>query len=312
MSQPPYTTRVYGRQYPESSWGYGDRPERLNFQHLVPVSWAGLPLNIGDQDTGLFSIIEDVEGWLDSPPLTGNDASRAIADGSAWGPKTLDARHITLTGAAAGPRDQLGWLRDQLATRAASRTPAELSITDGGQFKTLSALVRAGEERFRQHWISATAFRWSVVLTAADPLLYEGTWQYATLSSFEAGEDTGRSYPREFPWQYAVPYLPNTARLANTGNWPAPVWALYAGDLTESILSNDQGAWIRLAPLATGMQIRVACADLTAEAEGGLSRASWVLAGSRPMTLPATSSSRWYLNVAGHGHVQLAWRSAWV
>lgn len=306
-------TRVYHRQYgDEENWGYGDRPERLNLQRLVPVSWAGLPLNIGEQPTGLFAIVEDVEGWLDSPPLTGNDASRAIADGSAWGPKTLDARHITITGAVAGPRDQLGAYRDQLAVRAASRTPAELTITDGGHDKTLSALVRAGEDRLRIHWLGAYAFRWSVTVTAADPLLYEGTWQYATLSSFEAGEGTGRDYPRAFTWQYAVPYLPNTARLQNTGNWPAPVWALYVGDLTESILSNDQGAWIRLAPLGAGMEIRVATAALTAEAEGGLSRNSWVLPGSRPMTIPAQTSSRWYLNVAGHGHVQLAWRSTWL
>ena len=44
---------------------------------LVPVEWDGLSLNTGDQgDGGLCSVIENVEGWVDSPPLNGNDAAR--------------------------------------------------------------------------------------------------------------------------------------------------------------------------------------------------------------------------------------------
>ena len=60
--------------------------------------------------------------WATTRPWT-------LADGVAWGAKTLGARVITLSGAAQGPPDQLAALRDQLAMRAASRYPAPLSIT---------------------------------------------------------------------------------------------------------------------------------------------------------------------------------------
>jgi hypothetical protein len=150
-----------------------------------------------------------------------------------------------------------------------------------------------------------------VALTAADPLLYEGEWRYATLRTLVEGEATGRPYPREYPWNYQVAYLPNTAQLANVGNVPAPVWALYEGPLTESRLTADGGGIIRLAPVAAGMVIRVATATLAAEAEGGLTRASFILPGSRPATLPAAGTSRWHLYSVGPGSVTLGWRSAW-
>ena len=200
---PRFPPRRYDRAF-DPGWVYGTEPRGVADAGLVPVEWDGLSLNTGDQgDGGLFSIIENVEGWLDSPPLNGNDAARSIADGSAWGPKTLGARHVTLHGAATGPRDQLGWLRGQLAARAAARYPAPLTITDGGLDRSLTADVRGGTEQFRQTWLSRSAFRWQVTLTAADPVLYDTAWRTARLSA-ETGEDTGRVYQREFTWNYAV------------------------------------------------------------------------------------------------------------
>jgi hypothetical protein len=300
------TTRRYDREF---TWSYA--PRAAPGAGLIPVIWDGLPLNTGDQPGGLCTVVENVTGWLDSPPLEGNDQPRSIADGAAWGPKTLGPRLVVVDGAAAGPRAELGRLRDQLARRAADRVPAELAITDGGLGRTLTAEVRAGSEHLRLTWLGPSAFRYQVALTAADPALYDGTWQTATLAA-ETGEDTGRPYPVGYPWQYAVGYLPNSALLANDGNHPAPVYAIYRGDLTESRMSDAAGGIIRLADVGDGMQIRVATATLTAEAAGGLSRASFILPGSRPMTVPAGASARWYLATTGRGHVALGWRSAWV
>ena len=64
--------------------------------------------------------------------------------------------------------------------------------------------------------------------------------------------------------------------------------------------------------LDAGVTILVSTATLTAEAPGGLSRASYILPGSRPMLLPPASSGRWYLRGTGRGSVSLGWRSAWV
>ena len=276
----------------------------------IPVSWGGISLNPGDLETGLSLIIENVEGWLDSPPLTGNDQARAIADGSMFGPKTLGARVITLTGVALGPRDQLGVVRDALAAMAASRDPADLAITDSGIGRTLTASVRAGTDAFRHTWLAPTAFRWSVVLTAADAALY-GDWQQVYLSP-GSGADTGRLYQRTFTWAYGAPALPNQATLTNDGNWPASVLALYQGDLAHPVITDDTGSALLVDDLAAGMEIQVDTGTLTAIADGGLSRASYILPGSVPLLIPAASSIAWHLATIGAGQVILSWRPAWV
>jgi hypothetical protein len=278
---------------------------------LVPVIWDGLWLNTGDQDSGLWLVVERVTGWLDSPPIDGNDVERVISDGAAWGPKVLRQRMITITGVAAGPRDELGKLRDQLAARSANREPVLLAVGDFDLQRVLTADVRAGTELFRYTPLGSGGFRYQVALTAADPALYAGTWQSGTLTNVTEGT-TGRDYPKEYNWQYASPYIANAATLRNEGNYDAPVYALYEGPLSESAITDNRSGIIRIAALDAGMQILVSTASLVAEAAGGLSRASYILPGSRPMMIPPASSSRWFLRSAGQGSIALAWRSTWV
>lgn len=303
-------TRGYDRGF---AWTYAGPPQVPDPSvNLLPVFWGGLPLNGGDDpDSGLCTVIEDVGGWVDSPPLNGNDQARLIADGAAWGPKTLGARVITLQGAATGPRDVLAWLRDQLAVLAASRDPAALSITGAaGDSRTLTADVRAGTDSFKHTWLGHTGIRWTVTLTAADPLLYEDNWQTVTLVTSLPG-GTGRTYQRTYSWQYASPTLPNSALLTNEGNWPAPVYALYSGDLSQSQLTDEAGGLILLDVLQPGMVIQVDTSTLTAQASG-LSRASYILPGSVAMSIPPAQTAQWHLYATGGGSVQLAWRSTWV
>ena len=119
----------------------------------IPVVWDGLWLNTGDQTNGLCAVVTNIEGWLDSPPLDGNDVARVISDGAAWGPKVLRQRTVIVSGTAAGPRDELGRFRDQLATRAAAREPALFAVGDWDLQRVLTADVRAGTEQFRVHWL---------------------------------------------------------------------------------------------------------------------------------------------------------------
>jgi hypothetical protein len=304
---PRLPVRSYERGF---DWTY-QVPPREPVRELVPVVLDGLWLNTGDQGNGLCAVVENLEGWLDSPPLDGNDVARVISDGAAWGPKVLGPRIITITGAATGPRDELGRFRDDLATRAASRVPVQLAVGDWDLKRVLTADVRAGTELYRHRTLGSSGFRYQLSLTAADPALYLGTWQTATLSNITE-DTTGRDYPREYPWAYASPYISNQTTLRNDGNYPAPVHALYTGDLSESALTDGRGGILRVAALGTGVQILVATASLTAEAEGGQSRASFILPGSRQMWVPPRSTARWFLRAAGQGSIVLAWRSTWV
>ena len=314
MRPPPLAMPAGVRGYPRGfDWTYdGELPPGPDGgRPLIPVVWDGLWLNTGDQDSGLCSVIEDVSGVLDSPPLEGNDVQRVISDGAAWGPKVLRARTITLAGAAAGPAAELAKLRTALAVRAAAREPAELAFGAIEFGRVFVTDVRAGAEAYRLRPLGRGGFRWQVTLTAADPAFYDWTWQTAVLSNITPGE-TGRDYAREYPVRYAVPYLANTALLRNDGNHPAPVYALYEGPLSQSSLTGPGGDTIRVAPIDAGVLILVSTATLIAEAPGGLSRASYILPGSRPLVVAPASSSRWALRSTGAGSITLAWRSAWV
>lgn len=311
MTTPTPTTRLraYDRTF---DWTYRVPATVREGGGLIPVVLDDLWLNTGDLDTGLCAVVTSIEGWLDSPPVNGNDVARVISDGAAWGPKVLGARTVVIHGAAAGPRDELARFRAAIAARAANREPVLLSVgqMDGGGVQT--ADVRAGTDAYRHSPLGSAGFRYQITVTAADPAIYDGQWQEARLINLAEGTETGRSYPREYPWQYAGSYVPNSAVLRNGGNHPAPVYALYEGELSESLMTDGHGGQIRLAPLDLGVQLLVSTATLTAEAPGGLSRASYILPGSRPMVLPANSSGRWYLRAAGRGSVTLGWRSAWV
>ena len=264
--------RDYDRTF---SWDYLTEAGPGPVRQLIPVVWDGLWLNTGDQDNGMCLVVEDITGWDDSPPLDGNDVPRVISDGAAWGPKVLRQRVITITGSATGPRVLLGQYRDELTVRAAAREPALLAIGDWDLLRVLTADVRAGSEQYRHRPLGSTGFRWQVTLTAADPFRYDGIWQSAVLTNPGAIGDTGRRYAREFGWHYAAPYLPNSAVLRNDGNHPAPVYALYEGELFRSTLTDGQSGSLLIEYLASGMQIIVACSTLTAEAPGGYSRAQY-------------------------------------
>ena len=156
----------------------------------VRVWWAGLECSPGHVDEWFTAVVEDVDGWFSTMVPDGNDQELILADGSAWGPKVLRARQITITGAAAGPRRDLMLFRDQLAARVAAREPTELRITDWS-LGPRTALVRAGTDAMRHSFIGGhQAFRYEITVTAADPRLY-GPWQEALLSNVP-GEDTGR------------------------------------------------------------------------------------------------------------------------
>jgi hypothetical protein len=308
---PLVAKRAYERLF---NWQYGVAPTGVpgGAAPSIPVEWGGVPLNIGDLDSGLCMIVEDITGWLDSPPLAGNDAARDVADGSAWGPKVLNSRVVAITGVCIGPRDQLRAARDSLGMLAAARVPMDLTVADPTASNALTASVRADSDALKVSPLGDQAFRYQVTVTAADPLLY-GDWQQAIVAP-GAGGATGRIYGKSYAWTYGASSIPTTALLVNDGNVDAPVIALYQGDLASPNLVDDNGAAIYLNDIGASMEIQVDTSTLSAIAAGGLSRASYIQANSVPMLVPAQSSIGWTLeatSATGAGQVILNWRSAW-
>ena len=276
---------------------------------MIPVTLDGLALNAGyDAPSGLTWVIEDVTGWLDSPPLNGNDLNRALSDGSAFGVKTLEARVVILQGVvrADTPAGVPG-ARDQLAAKVAARNPATLAIGDAAG-RTLTAQVRGDSDAFKATFLGVSALRWQASLTAGDPRLYDQNVQTVTLSN--TGSTGGRGYLRTYPLTYPAGVLSSTAFLPNAGNTYAPVLALFTGPLVAGLRLTDGTNTIFMAGLAPGEQVYVQCDRLVAAAPGGASRASYIQAGSAPLSVNP-GGEQWSLIGSGSGTVQLQWQAAW-
>ena len=290
-------------------------PQGAELAWLPPVNWDGLDIDYGHSSDGTMTVVvENVDGWYDSPPLDGGDLDRALSDGAVFGPKVRGARVIALTGVViADDPDDRADMRDELAARAVALSPAVLTIGDASG-QVLTATVRADTDGFKHAFIAPNAFRWTVSLTAADPRLYAATWESVTMSNLTGHEgwtyNPAAAYTRTYPRVYGSPTLPSTAQLDNAGNVAAPVAALFTGPLGAGLRLTDGTNSILIAALNTGEQIWVETEKLAAVAPGGANRASYILAGSQPMTVPPGGAT-WSLFGTGAGSVALHWRGAW-
>lgn len=280
-----------------------------NGQMLVAVRWDGLEL-MGLSDE-LDCIVQDVEGWYDTPPIDGHNVNRDLWDGALYGPKVFNGREVTISGTALGQRQALIGFRDQIAQRVADKQPSELVIADPWLGIELSTAVRADGEGYRHSFKGPRAFTYQIVLLAADHRRYGTAWRQAILTPATEGL-SGREYPRSYPWRYAEPVLPDVAQLTNAGDLPAPVYAVYRGQLTAPRLSDGQGHTLILSGLNDGVTILVNTETLTAQAPGGASRNQWIMPNSSPLTIPPRSTATWRLYATGYGSVELNWRDTWV
>lgn len=277
------------------------------------VIWDGMECSPGhvnpdDEDPRrLFTLaVTEVEGWHDGPAKESNMVSRVLADGAGWGRPQLRERRITIKGKAAGPHGDLMALRDELAGKAAGREPADLMISDWSHGRR-HATVLADEDTFGFEFFGGDqGATWQITFTAADPRLY-GDWQNAVISPAHA--ETGRTYPRTYPWSYGPGLTPNQALLRNPGNITTTAYALYTGPLAASRLTDGHRS-VHVRALGDGEQLHVDTGSLQATAPGGLSRGSKILPGSQPLEV-ACGETRWSLYATGTGHVEIGWRAAW-
>lgn len=281
----------------------------------VSVAWDGYELNPGFLSPVLSNSVTAVTGWYDTPVNEGHDATLVLADGGVYGPKTLDPRVITITGACAGPFPELFGIRNQIAQRAVARAESTLVISDTAA--AMQATVRASTDQLSFAFIDGTgntAATWQVVLTANDQRLYGLNLMSVTLGTDEEGT-VGRTYPRTYDWDYGgTAGMPNRAVLRNPGDTNAPVTALYTGPLSQTLLLDGTGqpTGIIVAALGDGQQLTVACDTLVArDPSDGAVRQQLIGAGSRALPLPPGQET-WQLQGTGDGSVRLTWRAAWL
>jgi hypothetical protein len=257
---------------------------------LIPVTLAGIELNAGDPGDGVFRLVTNVDGWYGTPPLNGNDLARNLTDGAIFGTKAR-----------------------QLAALCAGYEPVDLIISenyldDAGDYLELAATVRADSSSLVLAWVAPNAFTWQAEFTSADARLYDSDWLTETLTTGGGGA-TGRAYPWQPPRLYAAADIPSAAYLANNGSVDAPAYVTYSGPFNSGSQLTDGTSSIYLGALLAGETVTVETETLTAYAPGGATRASYILAGSQPMMIPAGGTT-WHLYATGSGSVEINWRGA--
>ena len=221
---------------------------------------------------------------------------------------------MTISGAVTGPRDLCNAFARTLAGKAVARQAAALLVgeDDGSEDPGyLTAMVRADDGALAFAWKGHVYFTYQIAVTAADPRLYDGDLSTVRLTPLAAGAATGRNYPLVPPRFYASASVANAVIMENPGNAPAPVLLTYTGPLSESRLT-DGISTIHVAPLGPSQQIFINSETLITTAPGGASRASYLMAGTAPLTVAPSSEVPWYLYGTGAGNVQLAYRAAWL
>ncbi|MBG0818251.1 fibronectin type III domain-containing protein [Planomonospora sp. ID82291] len=140
-------------------------------------SWVG---NVVDED-GVTWTVEDEDGWSSSPPVRPVGGDNDGDDGGFAGSGLYGPRVITLTGVAvARSHESMLAAKQRLAGLLHPRQSAELRVIE--QVLTRRAQVRLSDQ-VEVADIGTHAFRWSMVLTAADPRRYG-----PPITSEESGE----------------------------------------------------------------------------------------------------------------------------
>jgi hypothetical protein len=306
-------------------------------ERLPDVVWDGLALN-DERPDGSSLIVEDFEGWYGTPETDPQDAERTLVDGMVLGPKVTKARDMMLHGIlVAGTRETLVDVHDQLAMRAVAKIPSVFVVSDPILGIRMLAEVRA-TGTFTQTWLGPLAFRYTIPVRAVDPRKYGEMMNSIVLRPGHVGA-SGREYDRAYTegatalsvrarrlsngrivrasavpngrWSYGEYQVPNRATLTNRGSADAPVMATWRGPLGQSRLS-DGTSYIVMAAIPDGVTIYVNTETLATSAPGGYSRASFLLAGSSALLVPARSSRAWSLYApTGNGSVTLEWRESW-
>jgi hypothetical protein len=281
----------------------------------IPVTLDGVQINSYEHPSGdvlaATFVVESVEGFYDTPDLDTHDEELVLTDGSLKGSTIIKSREIVITGGVIGDHYTIAGAREILAGFASSRKVLPLEVGDPYLGRTLVSYVHSSAG-LKLRFINPTAIRYQLTFRASDPRLYSGGIESSILQLAAPG--TGRIYPREYPdWNYGAGPIPGVGDVWNYGNVDAPVVIDYFGPLGETrLVSPDSEGVIRVAPLFDGEQLTVYSDTLAAVSPSNSSRASYVLAGSSPMLIPAYLQTQWQILGTGFGYVQLSWRSTWI
>jgi len=201
-----------------------------------PLSAPVLVLNTTDA-AGVVWFADEPEGWAAAPTSTATDP-RPYGDRSFAGDTYLEERVLTFAdGFVEAPTQALAlaaW--DQLL--AVAQTRVEILYTQQ-ETPPRSLYLRAASGQPKRRWLSDTAFEFSLIMVAEDPLKFSATEAAATVSTMLPMPAEGRVYNRTYPYTYPPTTTQGSVRLTNSGNEDAPSVITLRGYLDHPVVGLD-------------------------------------------------------------------------
>lgn len=274
--------------------------------------WAG---NVLD-DAGVAWVVEEVDGWDDSPPVRLEATEREQDDGAYDADTFYGARLLTLTGRADAP--------DKATMQAAKRRLAQVCADLRAGLKALSCdeadrtryayVRRAADVKVKDQ--GARMFSWQLQLLAPDPRKYGAAATVATGLANVAGG--GATFPMAMPLIFAgAAGATGAIVVTNAGAYASRPTFRILGPVTDPVLEN----------LTTGQRLRFAGLSLGAGdyLDVDTDARSAVLNGSASRRGTVASDSEWWSLAPGDNQVrflaaaytaaaqlQVTYRPAWV
>lgn len=200
---------------------------------------------VGDLDGSDWRGTLSMAGWTDAPSVRPSIADRAQQDGGWDASGFYGARVVTISGTVDQTTAAAAKAVADSLTALSPRSSHEL-IVDHSAIGPRSAMVRVSKGAVLE-WSGPNRFRYTIELTAPDPLKYGAPAIGSTSLASTAG-GTGRTWPRVWPTDYGVPagVTPGAVAVANAGT--ATYWTRLRIDgpvPNPTVTLVETGDWIK-------------------------------------------------------------------
>jgi hypothetical protein len=253
-------------------------------------TYADLTLT-GIDALGCFWRTEDVAGWFGSPPVRRTSELRAGQHGQRPTSPLRGGRTVTLSGKVYAPDS----VTLEAAARRISAAPLTGTLSGASPWGALLADVEQddGDGVLFAH-VSPIIGRWSITLTAPDPLLYGPPSFTSTALSGSAG-GTGLTFALAFPLDFgtAPGVTPGVVEVPNAGTetyWPriridGPV-------PNPKVTVNETGDFVRLGfTLSASQWVDVDCGNRRVLLNGQSSITRYVTFSGNWLAIPPGGAS---------------------
>jgi hypothetical protein len=171
---------------------------------------------------GVAWVVQSEDGWSGSPSRRVSLSDRAQDDGAYAGASYFGPRVITLSGTADAPSRAAMLAAKRRFSAVLSGQNPEMLIVEEEDLTLQAAVLSTGDNKAKDK--GATAFEWSLQLTAPDPRKYELTETVDGTVLPNSADLGGRKYPRIYPLTYGGTGYRGSGRirLVNNGNYRVP------------------------------------------------------------------------------------------